>query len=388
LLIACGAAAGISTAFNAPISGTFFAMEIILHNYTTRSLGAVVVSSWTAHLIGKAVVGESPLFTMPHMYAPKLTELPVFLLVGLAAGLVGIVFSRSVPLFARACDWIWRGPEWLRPAVGGILLGGMLLALPQVYGSGYPVLANAIEGHYDLALVLALMVGKIIATSFTLGIGGLGGVFAPALFIGAMAGTAFGLIVGHISAAAAPAAVYGLVGMAAGFASAERAPLTGIVLIYELTRETTLVVPLVLAVAMAAALARLLEARRTETAVREIITAAAVAREIPDPIPITSSPTEAAAALANSPHNLLPVVDGEGHYVGCLSSHDLLEASGSQVRLINGLITHPTTLSPNAELREMLDTLAFQGGAPVLSEAGDLVGWLVYEDLLARMYPS
>ncbi|MCE5291189.1 MAG: CBS domain-containing protein, partial [Nocardiaceae bacterium] len=110
--------------------------------------------------------------------------------------------------------------------------------------------------------------------------------------------------------------------------------------------------------------------------------------EVPEPIPITSSPAEAAAALARSPHNLLPVVDGEGHYVGCLSSHDLLEASSSPVTLINGLITHPTTVSPNAELREMLDTLAFQGGAPVLGDDGNLVGWLLYEDLLARVYPS
>lgn len=388
LLIACGAAAGISTAFNAPISGTFFAMEIIIRNYTTRSLGAVMLSSWTAHVIGKAVIGEAPLFPMPVMHADKMTELPVFLLVGLVAGLAGIVFARSVPLVARLCDWVWRGPEWLRPAVGGVLLGLLLLALPEMYGSGYPVLENAIEGHYDLALVLVLLVGKIVATSFTLGIGGLGGVFAPTLFIGAMAGTAFGLIAGEVWTGASSPAVYGLVGMAAAFASAERAALTGVVLIYELTRELTLVVPLALAVAMATLLARLVRIREAEDEIRDVITAAAVAREVPEPIPITSSPAEAAAALARSPHNLLPVVDGEGHYVGCLSSHDLLEARGTRDTLINGLITHPTTVSPNAELREMLDTLAFQGGAPVLGDDGNLVGWLVYEDLLARVYPS
>jgi len=91
-----------------------------------------------------------------------------------------------------ACDWAWRGPEWLRPAVGGLLIGGLLLVLPQMYGVGYPVLENAVQGKYVIGFLLILMVGKMLATSLAIGVGGSGGVFAPTLFIGAMAGTAFG----------------------------------------------------------------------------------------------------------------------------------------------------------------------------------------------------
>lgn len=388
LLVACGAAAGIAAAFNAPIAGAFFAMELIVRSYAARSFGAVVLASWTAHLVTKAAIGEEKLFALPHFDVPKLAELPVFLLVGVLAGVVGIVFSKAVPLVGRLCDRVWRGPEWLRPAVGGLVLGAGLLALPEMYGSGYPVLERAIGGQYELAMLLVLMIGKIVATSFTLGIGGLGGVFAPTLFIGAMAGTAFGVVVNDVVSAASSPAVYGLVGMAAAFAGAERAPLTAIVLLFELTGELTLVLPLVLAVATAAAAVHLLEKRSRPAESGLAITAATVAREVPEPIPAGSTLAEAAAALAGSPFALLPVVDEHGQYVGCVSAHDVVEACESGAATIGGLITHPSTLSPDAELREMLDTLSFQGGAPVLGDEGELVGWVVYEDLLKASYPA
>ena len=93
-----------------------------------------------------------------------------------------------------ACDWAWRGPEWLRPAVGGFLLGGLLLVLPEMYGVGYPVLGNSIAGTYAIGFLIVLLLGKMVATSLTIGIGGSGGVFAPSLFIGAMLGSAYGQI--------------------------------------------------------------------------------------------------------------------------------------------------------------------------------------------------
>lgn len=108
--------------------------------------------------------------------------------------MVGVAFSKILYRVEDLCDWLWRGPEWARPAVGGLLLGGVLLALPQMYGVGYPVLENAVEGRYVIGMLLLLMVGKMFATSLTIGIGGSGGVFAPTLFVGAMAGTAFGTV--------------------------------------------------------------------------------------------------------------------------------------------------------------------------------------------------
>ena len=121
-----------------------------------------------------------------------MTQYLLFAALGLLAGVVGVAFTRILYAIEDACDWAWRGPEWLRPAVGGVLLGGLLLVLPQMYGVGYPVLGNGVAGKYAIAFLVVLLVGKMIATSLTIGIGGSGGVFAPSLFIGAMLGAAYG----------------------------------------------------------------------------------------------------------------------------------------------------------------------------------------------------
>lgn len=126
----------------------------------------------------------------------------LFAALGILAGGVGVVFTRVLYLIEDARDWTWttalRAPEWLRPAAGGLLLGGLLLALPELYGVGYPVLGNGIADKYTIAFLLTLLAGKILATSLTIGIGGSGGVFAPSLFIGAMLGSAYGQTLHHV----------------------------------------------------------------------------------------------------------------------------------------------------------------------------------------------
>jgi CIC family chloride channel protein len=152
-----------------------------------------------------------------------------------------------------ACDALWKDrPEWLRPAVGGIVLGAVLLALPQLYGVGYPVMTKAVAGQYALWFLVILVVGKMVAASLTIGIGGSGGVFAPSLFIGATAGTAIGVIAQHLfGPSAGSPAVYGVIAMGAVFAGATQAPLTSVASVIEMTGNFTLSLPVMLAVGIA-----------------------------------------------------------------------------------------------------------------------------------------
>ncbi|HEY2542269.1 MAG TPA: chloride channel protein, partial [Gaiellaceae bacterium] len=177
ILVACGAAGGISATFNAPIAGVFFGLEVILRDFEAESFGVVVLSSFVADIIGRAAFGSHPFLALPGFELRSPLEYPLYIGLGIAAAVVGVVFIKVLYGSEDVADRIWRGkPEWLRPAVGGVLLGLLLLALPQLYGVGYPPLEKAIGGRYVVGLLLLLLAGKILATSVTIAIGGSGGV--------------------------------------------------------------------------------------------------------------------------------------------------------------------------------------------------------------------
>lgn len=259
LMVACGAAGGISATFDAPVAGVFFALEIILRAFTAEAFGVVVISSVTANVIAHALVGHDHVLQLPAYSLGSAAELPLYGVLGLAAGVVGWGFARFLYLVEDVCDRVWRGPEWLRPAVGGVLLGAVLFALPQMYGVGYPVLESAVSGSYALGLLVLLLVGKMVATSLTIGIGGSGGVFAPSLFVGGMLGTAFGVVAQAVfpGLALSPGA-FGLVGMAAVFAAASHAPIAAALIVFELTGQYAVILPLLVAVALATGLSHLI----------------------------------------------------------------------------------------------------------------------------------
>ena len=190
-LVACGAAGGIAATFNAPIAGVFFALEIILGEFTTRAFGVVVISSVTASVVGRAAFGDVPSFPVPSYALDNVGELGLYAVLAVIAGAVGVGFSRTLYAFEDAFDALPMR-EYLKPVPGGLALGLIGMFLPQVFGVGYPAMAEALAGHYSLQLLLILVVAKIVAVSLTIGSGGSGGVFAPSLFIGAMLGTAFG----------------------------------------------------------------------------------------------------------------------------------------------------------------------------------------------------
>jgi len=383
-------------------------MELILRSFTAESFGAVVLASVTADVIGRALLGSHPFLSLPTFAVRSPSEYLLYALLGITVGMVGVGFSKVLYLVEDACDWLWRGPEWARPAVGGIALGALLIALPQMYGVGYPVLENAVEGKYLVPMLLLLMVGKMFATSLTIGIGGSGGVFAPTLFVGAMAGTAFGTIAhGIFPTLTESAGAYGLIGMGAALGGATGAPITAVVILFELTGEYSIILPLMAAVAMAAGTGHLLSKDTIYTAKlwrRGVdidnppnqfpsFTAADIALPAPDPL-VESTPLDAAArALAANRLGLLPVVDAAGDYRGCVSAAGVAEALDDIAtgRQVGDLVQRPNTIDSDAEPKDILAALQGHGGTglPVLDRDGTAVmGWITYEDVLARMHPG
>lgn len=401
LLVACGAAGGIAATFNAPLAGVFFAMELILRQWAAESFGMVVLSSVTASVIGRAALGNSPFLTLPAFHVDHLAQYPLFALLGVIAGLVGVGFSRILYAIEDACDWAWRGPEWLRPAVGGVALGGVLLVLPQMYGVGYPVLGKAVAGGYAIAFLIALLVGKIVACSLTIGIGGSGGVFAPSLFCGAMVGAVFGDIVHMITPSiGGSVGAYALVGMGALFAGSARAPITAVVILFELTGEYTIILPLMLAIVLATGISHVVSHDTVYTrkllrrgididepadpgiADRPVST---VMTATPAPINTDSDLREVARIFAASGASSLPVVDRENRYVGILTAHEIMDAvaSGDDTGVL-ALCTEVEPVATDALLGSVLRRLDHGADAvPVAGADGSLVGWVRHRDILA-----
>jgi len=263
-LVACGAAGGIAATFNAPIAGVVFALEIILGEFSVKYFSSVVVSAVTASVIGRAVFGDIPAFYIPVNYGiNSLWEFAFYPILGLAAAVVGAVFVRSL-YWSEDVFEKWKSvPEWVQPAIGGILLGVVALSypvltgitwdrMPQVYNVGYDIIESALANQLALGTVLVFLVLKMIVTSLTLGSGGSGGIFAPALFMGAMFGTAFELVVNMLfPGVAAPPGAYALVGMAALFAATAHAPLTAVLILFELTGDYKIMLPLMFTVVIA-----------------------------------------------------------------------------------------------------------------------------------------
>jgi len=262
ILVACGAGGGIAATFNAPITGVFFGVEIILREFSIDALFTVMLSAMLADAVAIPFLGNAP-FLRGFPPGIALVHPRNYLLVAVlavVAALIGLLFAKVVYKMEDLWDLIWKNrPEWARPGIGGVVLGLLLLALPQMYGVGYPVMYKAIAGNYVLWFLLVLAAGKIVACSLTLGIGGSGGIFAPSLFIGVTSGMAFGEIADHVlGPGAGQPALYAVVAMGAVFASAARAPLTSVASVVEMTGDYTLTLPVMLAVAIATATSRAL----------------------------------------------------------------------------------------------------------------------------------
>ncbi len=269
-LVACGAAGGIAATFNAPIAGVMFALEVILGEVTVSHVGSVVISAVTASSVMWLIVGAEFAFPVPEPYTiVSGWEYGIYAVLGVLAALVAALFVRSLYWSEDFFEHQKAIPEWLQPAIGGLMLGAMAVAyplispafqyngIPTIFGGGYSPITQALAGRETLMVALGLMMLKMVATNITLGSGGSGGVFAPSLFMGAMLGVAVGIVANQVfPGSTAPPGAYALVGMGAVFAGAAHAPITAVVMLFELTGDYRIILPLMLTIVVAMVVAR------------------------------------------------------------------------------------------------------------------------------------
>ncbi|MBI2914107.1 MAG: chloride channel protein [Chloroflexi bacterium] len=414
LLVAAGAAGGISATFNAPIAGVFFALEVILRHFNVRNFSVVVLSSVVAAAIAHARFGDNPAFAVPAYQLESALEFPLYALLGLMAGLAGLLFVwvlyASEDFFDRVAL-----PEWVKPALGGVGVGLLGLWHADVFGVGYGsgpgahAIPSALTGQRALEVLLVLAGLKILATSVTIGSGGSGGVFAPSLFIGAMLGGAFGNVVHQAwPGTTAPEGAYATVGMAAVFAGAARAPITAILILFEMTRDYSIILPLMTAVVVSTVVAQVLrrdtiytlKLRRRGIDIGErreesLLAAVPVGRAMSHDFEVVRADLPANDLLEvfsakGAREGALPVVDGDSRLVGIVGPSDLERAldrelsdlTVADIATKNVVVAHPDQTLDEAVRRMSAQSLR---QLPVVSR-GDvsiLLGMLSRSNIFA-----
>jgi CIC family chloride channel protein len=246
-LVGCGAAAGIAATFNAPIAGSMFALEVILGDFGLATFSPIVICSVVATAISRAFLGDIPAFIVPAYELVSAWELPMYLLLGIFCAAVGVTFTKTLYRIEDLFDEI-KFPEYLKGIIGGLILGVASLVFPQILGVGYGAIDMALMQKMAWWLLLVLVLVKILATSITIGSGGSGGIFAPSLFLGAMAGGFFGFVVHQLfpNITASPGA-YSIVGMGAVVSATTHGPLAAILILFEMTGDYKIILPLMLA---------------------------------------------------------------------------------------------------------------------------------------------
>jgi CIC family chloride channel protein len=253
-LVGCGAAAGIAGTFNAPIAGALFSVEVILGDFGLAHLSPIVISSVVSTVVARHFLGSTPAFIVPTYQLVSAYELVPYAILGLLAGLVGVAFS-TVLYKTEDIFQALRLPEIVKPIIGGLAVGFIALRFPQVLGVGYETIDLALAGKMAGALFLTLVLLKLAATCITLSAGGSGGIFAPSLFLGAMTGGFVGTVVHQaFPFLTAGAGAYATVGMGAVVAAATHAPLTAMIIIFEMTGDYEIIPPLMISCVIATVL--------------------------------------------------------------------------------------------------------------------------------------
>ncbi|MDY6834020.1 MAG: chloride channel protein [Chloroflexota bacterium] len=365
-LVLCGAAGGVAATFNAPIGGVLFALEVLQRRFIVPHMGFILISAVAAEFAAYPFLGDSPSFIIPGYEMTSNWEMLAFVLLGIMAGWLSIMFIR-IFFFTEALFSHVRIPGYLKPACGGLLIGVTGFFFPEVFGVGYGEIeglggsfTNLSRGPVDmvlanqplnrdlvggltitgLQLMFILVFVKIFATSITLGSGGSGGVFAPSLFIGAMLGGVVGTVANETSPGlVGPAGAFALVGMGAFFAATVQGPFTAIIILFEMTRDYDLILPLMVAVVASTLVARAIsresiytmrlvrrgvDIHRQEHAdiMRDVTVGEVMTRGFPSVLP-TMLVSDLAEEFRQKEHHGFPVVDEYGQLFGIVTLHDI-----------------------------------------------------------------
>lgn len=405
-LVGCGAAAGIAAIFNAPVGGVLFALEVVLGEFSVSAFSMMVISAVTAAAVARVYLGDQPAFQAPAYHLVSAQELFLYALLGILSGLVAVLYVRLLyqaeNLFAR----LHRLPEYVRPALGGVMFGLVGVFVPLSMGAGDTGIENALYEKLPLVALASLAMLKIVTTAITLGSGGSGGVFAPGLFIGAMTGGAFGAVVHRFyPAVTASPGAYALVGMGAVFAASTHAPLTGIIILFEITRDYRIILPLMISTVIGTLLAARVSPATIYTAnllrrgidiragkdvnlMRSILVREAMCTGV-NTVREDMKLREVIRIMQETRHNGFPVLDPSGQLCGVITLDDIRQTKLEgrlEIPVKDVMTTDLVVTTPLETLNDVSPKFAFRdvGRLPVVDPSNPrrLVGILTRSDII------
>lgn len=396
MLVACGAAAGMAAAYNAPIGGAVFAAQIVLGNFSMNLFAPLVVASVIATMVSRSFFGIEPWYHVPsYVEFTRITQLPWFLLLGFLAGGLGAVFLKLL----RTSEQVFQRlplPLYWRMTAGGLAVGAIALGFPGVWGNGYDATNQILHNQFALGALAGLFLAKLLAILISVGSGAVGGVFTPTLFLGAALGGLFGTLL-HLGgyALTLPTPAFVLVGMSSVLAATTHSPLLAMIMVFEISLNYTLVPPLMVACAVSTLVSRAfhgdsiytepLRQRGMDVENESPQIGAAMQQTVGDlmhdPVPPLRQAAgfrEIADRFLTNTNNFLPVVDDQQRFVGVVALQDLKEylSAGQEIA---GVIAFdvmrppPPCLTPNQKLLDVLPLLLVseQGHIPVISTANE-----------------
>ncbi len=406
LLVGCGAAAGIASAYNAPIAGAVFVAEIVLGSVAMEIFGPLVFSSVIATLTVRGFLGGNPLYDIPPFQLNGNWEIIPYLLLGLFAGLLAPWFIRLLRASERLAGQI-VAPVSIKMCVGGLIVGFIAVFHPEVCGNGYSAVNAILKGEWVWQTLAVILILKVLATSSTFGSGAVGGVFTPTLFIGASLGSLFGDVTQHFAGHLNPSA-FALVGMGAFLAAATHAPIMAIIMIFELTLDYQIILPLMLACVVGYYTSVSIEKRsiyadplqRKGAGDYRQQLAELHVRDLMKPNPLAIQPTARFAEIGEkfiaSPVNYIYVTDN-GRFVGAVSLHDIKRYLNSphlaELVIAEDIVRDRfPTVRPEASLAEAMERFAHHDGErlPVVGNSGEnrLLGTISKTDVILALAGS
>jgi len=375
-LLGCGVAAAVAASFNAPVAGVFFALEVVIGHYALTAFAPIVIASVAGTVVSRTYFGDVPAFVVPPYEIASFFEFGAFALLGITSAVAAVTFMRVFGYSQKLAD-LTRLPQWIRPAVGGLLVGCIAIFYPEILGVGYEGMDNALNENYALSMLIILGLLKIVATGISFGFGFGGGLFSPSLFIGAMVGGAFGIVAsipnpdlssGH--------GAYTLVGMGAVSGAVLGAPISTMLIIVELTGDYRLTIAVMVAVVIASLLTRTLHGPSIfhdqllarginlrgshDVAVLSGVTVNDLMREDIATVRSDASLDDVRQALLKAPGGVVFVIDAKDHLKGSitlagLGKHAFASGAESTFRLDEVIDRSRPILVVDEDLGSVLD---------------------------------